>query len=163
MHWLRFAAVLIVSTLLQKSFLDVASVAGTKPDILLILLVFFAIYLEPHDAIVSSFLIGLANDLIGTSMGPGFLSFGLIGSGLCYLSNFISLRRMPFQAVAIFLFGFAVTFVAMIFTRIQKQAISPDTIGMYLGTPLYSALVGPFLFLPIAWLMRIRIQGLRKR
>ncbi len=163
MHWLRFAALLVVCTLLQESFLDVISVAGTRPDILLILVVFFAIFLDPHDAIITSFTIGLAHDLIGTSMGPGILSFGILGTGLCYLSSVISLRQMPFQAAAIFLFVIIITFVMVIFIRIQKQLVPTDTFGMYLGSPLYSAIVGPFLFLPIAWWMHIKVKGFRRR
>ena len=107
MHWLRFVALLLVATLLQADLLNAIEVAGTKPDLLLILLAFFAIFCEPSSAIIASFSIGLAADLIGPSMGPAILSFGLLGTGLCYLSKVVSLRPKVVQAVVIFVLGFA--------------------------------------------------------
>lgn len=158
MHWLRFVALLLVATLLQADLLNAIEVAGTKPDLLLILLAFFAIFCEPGPAIIASFSIGLAADLIGPSMGPATLSLGLLGTGLCCLSKFVTLRRMVFQAVAIFVLGFATAFFAYLLSLFQTQLAYPKSPGVLFGTPLYSAIVGPFLFLPIAWWMHIRIQ-----
>ena len=163
MHWLRFAVLLLVSTLLQKDLLNAIDVAGIKPDLLLILLTFFAIFCEPKEAIIASFSIGLAADLIGPSMGPGFISLGLLGSGLCYLSKYISLKWMPFHAPAIFVLGFATALVAYLLSMLQTQPAFHHTYGALFGTPLYSAIVGPFLFLPIAFWMRIRIRRQRRR
>ena len=88
MHWLRFAVLLLVSTLLQKDLLNAIDVAGIKPDLLLILLAFFAIFREPREAIIASFSIGLAADLIGPSMGPGWtFGFRLMLSEQVHLSQ----------------------------------------------------------------------------
>jgi rod shape-determining protein MreD len=165
MHWLRFVVLLLVATLLQADLLNAIEVAGIKPDLLLILLAFFAIFCEPREAIITSFSVGLAADLIGPSMGPGTVSFGLLGSGLCYLSKYISLRAMPFQAAAIFVLGFTTAVLAYLLSVFQTQPAYPKTFGVFFGTPLYSAIVGPFLFLPVAWWMHIRIQrrGSRRR
>ncbi len=163
MHWLRFVALLLVATLLQADLLNAIEVAGIKPDLHLILLALFAIFCEPREAIITSFSIGLTADLIGPSMGPGTLSFGLLGCGLCYLSKYISLRRMLFQAVAIFVLGFTTAVFAYLLSLFQTQPAYPKSLGAFLGTPLYSAIVGPFLFLPIAWWMHIRIQRRHSR
>jgi rod shape-determining protein MreD len=165
MHWLRFVALLLVATLLQADLLNAIEVAGTKPDLLLILLAFFAIFCEPSSAIIASFSIGLAADLIGPSMGPAILSFGLLGTGLCYLSKVVSLRPKVVQAVVIFVLGFATAVFAYLLSLLQTQPAYPKSLGVLFGTPLYSAIVGPFLFLPIAWWMHIRIQsrGSRRR
>jgi rod shape-determining protein MreD len=158
MHWLRFVALLLVAMLLQADLLNAIEVAGTKPDLLLILLAFFAIFCEPGEAIITSFSIGLAADLIGPSMGPATLSLGLLGTGLCYLSKVISLRQMVFQAVAILVLGFTVAVFAYLLGLFQAQPAYAGSFGAFFGTPLYSAIVGPFLFLPLAWWMHIRIQ-----
>ena len=161
MHWLRFAALLVVATLLQADLLNAIGVAGIKPDLLIILLAFFAIYCQPKEAVITSFSIGLAYDLIGASMGPAILSFGILGTGLCYMSSVVSLKRMPFQAITIFLLGLATAVFAHLLSRLQTHPAYQLTYGFLLGTPLYSAIVGPFLFLPIAWWMRIRISRTR--
>jgi rod shape-determining protein MreD len=163
MHWLRFVALLIVATLLQADLLNAIEVAGIKPDLHLVLLAFFAIFCEPRVAIITSFSIGLAADLIGPSMGPGIISFGLMGTGLCYLSKYVSLQTMPFQAAAIFVLGFAAAVFAYILSMFQTQSAYQKSFGALFGTPLYSAIVGPFLFLPIAWWMHIRITRRRRR
>jgi rod shape-determining protein MreD len=163
MHWLRFVVLLTVATLLQADLLNAIEVAGIKPDLHLILLALFAIFCEPKEAIITSFSIGLAADLIGPSMGPGTLSFGLLGTALCYMSKYISLQRMPFQAVAIFVLGFAAAVFAYLLSIFQTQPAYQKTFGALFGTPLYSAIVGPFLFLPIAWWMHIRIQRRGRR
>lgn len=165
MHWLRFVALLLVATLLQADLLNAIEVAGTKPDLLLILLAFFAVFCEPGEAIITSFSIGLAADLIGASMGPVVLSFGLLGTGLCYLGKIVSLRQKAFQAIAIFVLGFAAAVFAYLLSLLQTQPAYPKSPGVLFGTPLYSAIVGPFLFLPVAWWMHIRIQrrGSRRR
>lgn len=163
MHWLRFVVLLVVATLLQADLLNAIEVGGTKPDLLLILLAFFAIFCEPKEAIITSFSIGLAGDLIGPSMGPGTVSFGLLGATLCYLSKLVSLERMPFQAASIFLLGFTTALFAYLLSAVQGRPGCPNTLGVLFGTPLYSAIVGPFLFLPTAWWLHIRITRRRRR
>jgi rod shape-determining protein MreD len=106
MRWFRFSLFVIAVTLIQAGLVDIISLVNVRPDLLLILLVFFAIYCDTTEAIISSFAIGFAADIIGSAMGPQMISFGLFGT--------------------------------------------------LLGTSLYSAIIGPFLFLPSAWLMRIK-------
>jgi rod shape-determining protein MreD len=163
MHWLRFAVLVLVATLLQADLLNAVEVGGTKPDLLLILLAFFAVFCQPREAMIASFSIGLASDLIGPSLGPGTLSFGLLGTALCYLSKVVSLERMPFQAAAVFLLGFAAAVLAHVLSGLQSQPSYDRTLGVLVGTPLYSAIVGPFLFLPVAWWMHIKITRRGRR
>lgn len=163
MHWFRFAVLLILATVLQAGLLDVISVSGTRPDLLLVLLVFFAIYCDVDDAIITSFSIGFAADIIGTSMGPGILSFGLLGTILCYLTRFFSIKTMPLQAFVTFIFGFIIAYLSSFLSYFQNQMPIQYLYGSLLGTPLYSAVIGPFLFLPIAWWMHIRTQPTQRK
>ena len=99
MRWFRFAVLLCLATVLQAGFLANLSI---KPDLLLIVLVFFAVYSNTADAIITSFTIGFAADLIGRTMGPQMISFGLFGTLLAYLRRVIAIRKMPYQGLAIF-------------------------------------------------------------
>ncbi len=160
MRWFRFAALVLLATVLQASFFADWNI---KPDLLLILLVFFAVYCNTTEAIITSFAIGFAADLIGRTMGPQMISFGLFGTALAYLHQVITIRKMPYQFLAIFITALLAGLLAH-FLNFPKDEQTPSKIYTALfGIALYSALVGPFLFLPSAWWMRIKIHRLKRR
>ena len=160
MRWFRFAVLISSVTVLQASLLSVIAVTtlNIKPDLLLILLVFFAVYSNTTEAIITSFTLGFAADIIGTAMGPQIVSFGLLGTLLAYLNRVIAIRKMPYQSAAIFVVGLLGGVLAHFLSFIKGQLPAPNIYTVLLGTSLYSSLVGPFLFLPFAWWMRIKIQ-----
>ena len=157
MRWLRFAVLLCLSMVLQAGLLANLNI---KPDLLLILLVFFAVYCDTSEAIITSFAIGFAADIIviGSAMGPRIVSFGLVGTLLAYLHRVIAIRKMPYQAAAIFAAGVLAGAVAHFLASLKGQPLAPNMYTVLFGTSLYSAIVGPFLFLPSAWWMRIKVQ-----
>jgi len=153
MQWLRFAVVTLVATVLQAGLLANWNV---KPDLLLIILIFFAVYGTTTEAIITSFVIGFAADIIGSAMGAQTISFGLLGTLLAYMNRVIAIKKMPYQSLAIFLTGISVGIAAHLLALLKDQ---PAISGIYAGifwTSFYSAVVGPFLFLPCAWWMRIK-------
>jgi len=158
MRWFRFAVLILTVTVLQASMLDIIAVTGlnVKPDLLLILLVFFAIYCNTSEAIITSFTIGFAADIIGPAMGPQIISFGLSGTVLAYIHRVIAIRKMAYQSAAIFIIGLLAGVVAHLLTYLKGQPTGSNIYAFLLGTSLYSALLGPFLFLPSAWWMRIK-------
>ncbi len=158
MHWLRFAVLILAVTVLQASVVNTIAVTtlDIKPDLLLILLVFFAIYRNTKDAIITSFTIGFAADIIGPVMGPQVISFGLFGTLLAYLHRVIAIRKMPYQSLAIFLIGFLSGFLAHLLGLLKSRPSTANTFAVIFGISVYSSLVGPFLFLPSAWWMRIK-------
>ena len=128
---------------------------------LLILLVFFCIYCNPTEAIITSFAIGFAADMIGSpmplmSMGPQTISYGLFGTLLAYVHRVINVRKMPYQALAIFTIALLAGALAQLLALFKGHAIAANIWTVLLGVSVYSGLVGPFLFLPSAWWMRIR-------
>ncbi len=163
MHWLRFAALTLIATLMQYDLIDTVSVAGVSPDLLIIILAFFAIYANQRDAIIASFVIGIAHDIIQMPIGPEIISFTILGVGLNYLGTLLNLKKMSFQAGIIFIFGFATIIISNILSRLQGTVVFNDTPRVIFGTPFYSAIIGPFLFLPIAWIMKIKIHHKRRR
>jgi rod shape-determining protein MreD len=160
MRWLRFAILIILTAVLQASlFADL----NIKPDLLLILVVFFAIYCNISEAIITSFAIGFAADLIGAAMGPQIISYGLFGTALAYLHRVIAIRSMPHQAAAIFATAVSAGAAAYFLAALKDQPIAPNIHTVLLGIALYSSFVGPFLFLPTGWWMHIKTSRLRRR
>lgn len=165
MRWFRFAALVLFVTVLQASVLANLNIG---PDLLLILLVFFCIYSTPSEAIITSFAIGFAADLIGPPiplmpMGPQTISFGLLGTGLAYLHRVINVKKMPYQAVAIFTTAFLAGALAYFLVLLKGHTITAEIWTVLLGVSIYSGLVGPFLFLPSAWWMRIKTSRYARR
>jgi rod shape-determining protein MreD len=160
MRWFRFAALVLLATVLQASFFADLNI---KPDLLLILLVFFAIYRNTSEAIICSFTIGFAADLIGRTMGPQMISFGLFGTALAYLHRVIAIRKMPHQSLAIFITAALAGSLVYLLNFLKGEPIPSNIYAALFGIALYSGLVGPFLFLPSAWWMRIKINRFHRR
>jgi rod shape-determining protein MreD len=130
-----------------------------KPDLLLILLVFFAIYCNSFDVIITSFVIGFAADIIGTAMGPHMISFCLLGTLLAYLHGIVAIKRMLYQGLAILVVGLLAGLLGNLFHFIKGEMTVSYSVLFW--ACLYSAVVGPFLFLPAAWWMRIKWHRFR--
>jgi len=158
MYWFRFAVLVIVITVLQASLVDAIAVSNlnVKPYLLLIALVFFACYSNTYDTILASFLLGIAADLIGPVMGPGIISFGISGTMLAYLRRAVTINKMPYQAAVIFMTGLISGLMYYYLSLFKAPAASSNMSVFIFWVPLYSAVIGPFLFLPLAWWMRIK-------
>lgn len=158
MRWLRFAVLICLAAIIQASFL---SNFRSKPELLVILLVFFAVYGSISDAIITSFTIGFAADLIGPTMGSLMITYGVLGTSLAYLNRVIAIRKIPYQALAIF----AITILAGIMANILNSFKSVSTIeySVILKNAIYSGIAGPLVFMPAAWWMRIRMGRNRRR
>ena len=138
---------------------------ASKPDLLIILLVFFAIYYNTSEAIISSFTIGFASDLIGSPMpmGPQMISFGLLGTLLAYLHRVIAIKRMPYQALAIFVISILTGILTHLLAYFTGEPFAGNVFAVVFVTALYSSIAGPFLFLPTAWWMRINLNKFGRR
>ncbi len=167
MRWFRFAMLIVVATILQTSFLGVVWVISPdiRPDLLLILLVFFAVHSESNDAVIASFVIGLAADLANPAaglMGPRIISFGLFGTLLSNLHHVISLRRLPQQGVAIFVVGLLTSILSYLLAYIRPGPVAISIAREFFWQPALSAIIGPFLSLPMAWLMCMNGKSRRR-
>ena len=158
MRWFRFAVLVLIATILQTSLVGMVSLRGVRPDLLLILLVFFAISIDPRDAIVASFAVGFAADLsnpIRGLMGPQIISFGILGTLLSDVHSIMSIQRMAHLAVTVFVIGSLTALLSYLLTFFRAEPATAHFAAQLLWQPLYSAVLGPFLFFPIAWWMRI--------
>jgi len=158
MRWLRFAVFILIVTVLQAGLLDIIAVSrlNIKPDLLLILMVFFSIYCNQPEAVITSFTIGFAADIIGSAMGSRTISFGLFGTLLSYLHGVITIKKMPYQSLAIFISSLLTGVVVNFLTLLKGQPTGANTYTVLFWISVYSSIVGPFLFLPTAWWMRIK-------
>jgi len=162
MHWPRFAVLVLIATLLQKSWIDTIAVTNLRvtPDLLLIAMAFFAIHCSEKEAIISSFVLGFAADIAasGFSMGPMIISFGLFGTALAYLHRLIAIKKAPHEAITILVIALGTGCLAWLLARVAGQSPRPGGMGALLGTSIYSAVLGPVLFLLLDWLMRIKTR-----
>ena len=160
MRWFRFAVLVLVAAVVQTGFSGLVSVVNpnARPDLLLILLVFFATRCHGRDAVIASFAIGFAADLANPAaafMGPRIISFGLLGTLLSELNSVLSVRRASHQAVAIFVMG---VFICLLSYGLVRLWIAQTTVGLnreLFWQPLLSGIIGPFLFWPVAWWMQM--------
>ena len=159
MRWIRFAVLICLATIVQASFLSNFII---RPDLLIILVVFFAIYGTTSDAIITSFLIGFAADLslIGVSMGSQMISFGILGTALSYLNRIFALRKVPYQIVSIVVITILAGFLTNFLNSLKHVGIIESS--YIIKTAVYSAIVGPFVFKPVIWWMRIKSANRRR-
>jgi rod shape-determining protein MreD len=170
MQWLRFAALVVIVSVLQAGFLDRIALSDfdIKPDLLFILVVFFSIcgiseakkvrsgawQLDLTEAVIASFTIGLAADIVALPIGPRVLAFGIIGTCLANLHRVLVVRWVAYQAFIIFISSILAYLLVNLLCMLQGQ--HPFSLRTILWTSLYSAVLGPFLFLPCAWWMGIK-------
>ena len=163
MRWVRFGILIVFMAILQADFVKIISVGSVFPNLLLIAMVFFAINSNPVDAVITSFAIGFAADIInvGHVMGPGMLSYGLFGTLLAHINRMIEIRQMPFEALAIFLSGLCVGVLIIIFSAIRggtAESIKP----MIFGTAVYSGLIGALIFRFFSFVMKTNTNRARR-
>lgn len=163
MRWLRFAVLIIIAMVLQAHLINIIAItaANIKPDLLLILLVFFAIYSDISEAIIASFLIGFAADIIGPTMGPQTISFGVFGTALAYLRRIITLKKLHYQSLAIFVTSILTGTLSHFLIRFKGREDQLSGYSILLGSALYSAIIGLFLFLLASWWMGVRKRRIK--
>lgn len=150
MHWIRFTVLILIAAIVQTSLVSVLSLteAQIRPNLLLILMVFFAVHCPPQEAIVSAFLIGLFADLIGAGMGPQLLAFGVIGSLIAEIRHVVMMRHIPQQMIVVLVAGSLCGAIAMVLFRIKSCPLPTHAAHLILWQPLYSAcLAGPLFWM----------------
>jgi len=163
---------LVVVAVLQAGFLDRLALtrAAIKPNLLLIILVFFSLNGVPKSrvgrrggyefdisaAIISSFSIGFVADLIvmGSAMGIRMISFGTIGTLLAYLNRLVAVRKSLYQSCIVLIAGLLVGLVQSILMSIKAEPVL--ALNTVFWSSVYSAVLGPFFFPLCAWWLRMK-------
>ena len=144
MRWLRFTFLIVFVAVLQSSAaINVFALTDMRirPNILLILLVYFAINCDGYDAIITSFAIGFAADIAGTVMGPHIISCGLIGMAVAYVRKIILLKKTNQQALTIFTAGFLIEALAVLLTGLKASGLAKAGAFEIFAVAGYSAIL----------------------
>jgi rod shape-determining protein MreD len=163
MHWVRFAILILAATVLQASLGDFLAITSrdVRPDLLLIVMVYFSINGLPTDAVITSFVIGLARDVIGLTLGPQMLSFGILGTVLSSIRRYVSIRQILYQAIVILCAGAMCAGLGMALSAAKGVPVPGDRFTQLLFCPLYSAVIGPAVFVPLEWVMQLQDKRYR--
>jgi rod shape-determining protein MreD len=152
MKWMRFAFLVILVAVLQTSAaMNLLSLTNLriKPNVLLILLVYFAVNCDSYDAVIISFVLGFAADITGMVLGPHFVSFGIIGTALAHIRKIILLKKTGQQAMTIFVTGILTETVALILTGLKASGLARAGWFEIVAVAIYSAI----LWFLIKWLV----------
>lgn len=153
MNWLRFSAILLVATLLNAgNLLNSIAIMDTRPDLLLILLVYFTINCDAKDAVIVSFAIGFAADISGPVMGPYTIIYGVLGLLFSSIRRVVIMQKISHQALSIFVTGVIAGILAHILIVLKPNGPELDTFAAILRTSIYSGSLGPFIWVILSLL-----------
>lgn len=159
MHWVRFGIVILIVAVLQASWVDTIAVTrfDIAPDLLLIVMVFFATRCETSEVVISSFMLGFLADIVAMGLtGPRTISFGVLGTGLAYMHGVIAVKKPSHEAVVILVSGIIAGTASPLLSRLAGQSPKSFGYGVLLGTSIYSAAIGPVLFWLLSRVMQIK-------
>lgn len=149
MHWIRFSIVLLLVTLLNAgNLLNTIPLidSNSRPDLLFVLLLFFASNCKTLEAVIASFAIGFAADISGVEMGPHIIAFGLMGSAISQMRRVVAMKRMVHQGCVIFVTALLAGVMVQLLTLIKTGSTPPNAYKVLPVTALYSAILGPLVW-----------------
>jgi rod shape-determining protein MreD len=145
MHWTRLAMVVLVAAVLQLVLNSLLNFAF-RPDLVVIVMVFFVASTEGLWPIISAFACGFAADLVSSmAMGPHTIGLGIAGSLLALARRSVAIDNPIFVAIAVFV----VCVVSETLAQILISFRQPTPAGAYaslLWTALASAVIGPYIY-----------------
>lgn len=144
MRWFRFILLLVFVAVLQSgTVMNIFALTERhiKPNIFLMLLVYFAINCDSFDSIITSFAIGFFADLAGAVMGPHIISYCIIGTAVAYVRKIILLKKTNQQAIAIFAAGIFVELIAVLLTGFKAAGLAKADGMEIFAVAAYSAIL----------------------
>jgi len=153
MRWQRFLIIMILAALLNTgNLLNGVSVGSLniRPDLPVILLVFFAINCPMPQALVVSFVIGFVADIPQPVVGPYIISLTLLGAIISHMSKVVITKKMLHQGLIILVTGLVAGALAEGLTFLKIRETTSNLYLVLLGTAVYSAIIGPFVWLGLS-------------
>ncbi len=147
MRWMPFFFLLVIALPLQSVVAPKVEVLGARPDLLLILTLFLALYAPADQAVIGAWLIGFCADgLTIERFGLMSLSYGLIGllvvSAREYLFRFHILTRVAVAFIACVLVRCNWALYSML--RYPDARVLSELLSLTIGSAAYTAaLAGP--------------------
>jgi rod shape-determining protein MreD len=148
MRWVRFAVLVAIVTFIQASHvLDWVALSrfDVKPDLLLLMVIFYSLNAEGYEAVIAAFSLGLAADIISSSLGPYILTFGLCGSLLSNMHHFIAIKKTMHTVATVFFCGIATGVIAGMLMHLKGHDSAHLFVRVF-GISAYSAIISPYVF-----------------
>ena len=110
MRWFAFAIVVVIGLTAQTALAPRVAVYSVRPDWLLVLVVFLALYVPTKPAVIGAWIIGISADLMTVErMGFIALSYGLTALAILSIRDHLFRNHWTAQLI--------VTFVACVMVR----------------------------------------------
>ncbi len=101
MRWLSFSILAVVVLTLQSALVPRLEVLGARPDLILVVTVFFAMHAPRRDAVLTAWLLGMIADLMTIErFGLLALSYALIAMIVASVRDFL-FRYNAFSQIAV--------------------------------------------------------------
>lgn len=147
-------ATVIVTALIQTTWLDLIKLQGVLPDLTLLLVVYFAIADGEERAMFTGLVGGVYQDVAGNNtLGHNVLCLVIIGYAVSRVSLRLITENPAVKAGLVLLAAFAHGFLFTVILYLQKPHISAlYTIGTsVVPGAFYTAVLTPVVFLFLAW------------
>jgi rod shape-determining protein MreD len=160
---LRWAGLILFVFILQTTIVPVIAIFGVKPDLILLVLVFFAFKTDVIPAVFTGFILGLAQDFYSPEvLGLNALVKSLAG----FIAGFFNEKVMridPIFQLALLFLIFIIHDAVYLLVHVLKSGASFQMIGTELLTAtlprtLYSLF---FALIPILWEFLFSSRGKR--
>jgi len=158
MHWIYFAILLYVTAVLQTTLVPVVAIHDVRPDLMVLVAVFYALNAKTYDGLLMCWIVGLVIDLTSlgyenqANVGLHAFSLGLIGWGIVRLRSLMLRDSVATQVMVTFLATALLAMAASAFMMYAAQAweLFGEVLANALFTALYSAALAPYLH----WLLK---------
>jgi rod shape-determining protein MreD len=145
--------ILIAAFLIQLLFLDSIKIAGAKPDLLVLLVVFFALFFGPSTGAEAGFVAGLFKDTYSLDIfGVNSVLLCLVGLVAGILSPKLFRESKLTQSLLVFVFSVLYMiihyFVSSLILKIAYVTLPEYLYGLILPSSLYTATLS-FLIFPV--------------
>ncbi len=147
MRGIYFAILFFIGVILQGgNILNYIALGdfNIKPDILITLLVYFAIRFDGIMAVIAAFMLGFAADIIMLPIGTFIITYVLAGTAISGMKKSSLIGSVIAQALLIFVTVFLILLASNGIKMIADKAVSDHFVYRSFATAVYSGLIAPF-------------------
>jgi rod shape-determining protein MreD len=147
---IQICLLLVGTYIIQGAVVPHMSIAGVKPDVILIVAALFGFAYGPQIGGLAGFFGGLAGDLLsGSAVGIGILSKSVVGffAGMVQRTIFVQSIFLPMLAIFIATWIHEFIYVGFLFLFGKTISIKILVLDIVLPSALYNALCTPPVFL----------------
>lgn len=157
--WVVFVAVFIIGVI-QTTLLDYFSLLGAKPDLLLIIVIFSAIYFQEGLGLKTAIIAGLFKDITSTAIfGSNTFGFCMCALLLAHYGNYYK-PRISTQVLLSGILYYAIT-TMVLFINYQAWDNPPINLSTYFWMmfkiAIYTGVVAPISFFILSKIFKVRL------